>query len=114
MGMWRKISALLLSAVFLPTLLLTGLHRHQPEPESDNSVCAGCESHTPHSHLSGAHHADECLVCQFLTIVWLPSDDQKTAGPDGEFSVLPDTLDSHPISISVLAPSGRAPPYVSC
>ena len=112
MEMWRKISAFLLSAVFLPTLLLTALHRHQPETEADSSVCAGCESHTPHSHLSDVHQTDECLVCQFLTVLWLPSDGRKPVGPDSGFTILSDSFGTHLAGVSVPGQSTRAPPYV--
>ena len=37
-------AALVLSAVFLPTLLLASLHRHEPVQESQGIACAGCST----------------------------------------------------------------------
>ena len=100
MELRRNISAILLAAVLLPALVLAPLHRHQPviepssayiatgiagtcnaesnadvSPDADCGIdnCVGCESHIPHSHLEGVPHTDECLVCQFLTVVWIPA-----------------------------------------
>ena len=110
----RSIAALVLSAVFLPTLLLASLHRHEPVQESQGIACAECEGHIPHSHLSGISHTDECLVCQFLTVVCLPSAESAMAAPACEFSEFCDAPVERPVHISYLVPDTRAPPVVCC
>ncbi|MCR5433096.1 MAG: hypothetical protein K6F20_01735 [Bacteroidaceae bacterium] len=64
----RRISALILLAIYLPMLLLAGLHIH---PElALSSECHQCVSHQPHAgHISsqGAAHHD-CVLCQFRTL----------------------------------------------
>lgn len=118
MGIRRNIAALLLSAVFLPTLLLAPLHRHASAAEgaanAASVACAGCESHIPHSHLNDVAQAHECLVCQFLTIVWMPSDEEVSVSPTPEFGGLCVVPSTHLVSLSVTVPSGRAPPTVFC
>ncbi|MBQ6044635.1 MAG: hypothetical protein IJL42_03835 [Bacteroidales bacterium] len=118
MGIRRNIAALLLSAVFLPTLLLAPLHRHTSVADgvaaTAKVACAGCESHIPHSHLNDVAHSHECLVCQFLTVVWVPSDGEAPVIHAGDFTGLC-TVPSCPlVSVSVSVPSGRAPPTVFC
>ena len=64
----RRISALTLLAVYLPMLLLAGLHVHPELAVSDK--CDQCVSHQPHpGHISnqGAAHHD-CVLCQFQTL----------------------------------------------
>ncbi len=141
MKLRRNISAILLSAVMLPALLLAPMHRHQPveeaasaysatgsygtgnaesntdvSPDADSNIdnCVGCESHIPHSHLEGVPHTYECLVCQFLTIVWLASDEESPEAPVEECSdvvIAPEAQFALP---SVQVPGMRAPPFVFC
>ena len=110
----REISAMLLAAVLLPTLLLASLHRHQPVQEPDDSVCAECQSHVPHSHLSGISHTEECLVCQFLTVVWLASDSGCADTLAMEHSAMAAVSVERPVLASVLVYGLRAPPAVFC
>ena len=124
MGIRRNIAALLLSAVFLPTLLLAPLHRHISVVDgvaattgagsADRVACAGCESHIPHSHLNDVAHSHECLVCQFLTVVWVPSDGEAPVIHAGDFTGLCAVPSCPLVSVSVSVPSGRAPPTVFC
>lgn len=116
----RKIWAFLLSAVILPTLLMAPMHRHVSMAETDGVVasasvaCAGCESHIPHSHLNDVPHAHECLVCQFLTVVWLISAEEHPVAPAEEyFDGIVDSL-AKPALSSVRMPGLRAPPVVFC
>lgn len=110
----RNIAAMMLSAVFLPTLLLVSLHRHQPVAEGDSSVCSECASHVPHSHLSGINHTDDCLICQFLTVVWMPSEEESAVQPAVESSEWYDASAGQAPHILFLVPSLRAPPAVFC
>lgn len=116
----RRIWAFLLSAVILPTLLLAPLHRHASVAEAGSAAdvacvaCAGCESHIPHSHLNDVPHAHECLVCQFLTVVWLISAEEHPVAPAEEyFDGIVDSL-AKPALSSVRMPGLRAPPAVFC
>lgn len=114
MGLRRKISAILLSAVILPALLLAPLHRHHPVTDSGIDNCIGCESHIPHNHLEGVPHTDECMVCQFLAIVWLASDEES---PEVLFEECSDVVTA-PVAqfvlTSIQVPGMRAPPVVFC
>ena len=105
---------MLLAAVFLPTLLLVSLHRHQPAQEPDDGVCAECQSNVPHSHLSGISHTDECLVCQFLTVVWLASDSGCVDTPAVEYAATTAASAERPVLASVFVYGLRAPPVVFC
>lgn len=70
-GRRRTATAWLLLAVFVPTMLLTGMHRHEAA-ESAASECVDCAHHAQHSgHLTAASGAiHECLLCQFLRLVY--------------------------------------------
>ncbi|MBO4923120.1 MAG: hypothetical protein J5382_03235 [Bacteroidales bacterium] len=81
---------------------------------SASVACAGCESHIPHSHLNDVPHAHECLVCQFLTVVWLISAEERPVAPAEEyFDGIVDSL-TKPALSSVRMPGLRAPPAVFC
>ena len=141
MELRRNISAILLTAVLLPALVLAPLHRHQPvvdppsaygatgsagtgnaesntdvSPDADCCIdnCVGCESHIPHSHLEGVPHTDECLVCQFLTVVWIPAGEGAVGNPFVEYTCMEDAPAPHLTHFSLLGPSTRAPPVVFC
>lgn len=110
----RKISAFILSAVFLPALILASFHRHEAVPDSAGVSCAGCESHMPHSHLGGVQHTDECLVCQFLTVLWLVTDNECPDIPAIEYTSKAVATVAQPLLASVIVHGLRAPPAVFC
>ncbi len=116
----RRLSAFLLSAVILPALFMAPMHRHVSVAEAGSAVtsasvaCAGCESHIPHSHLNDIPHAHECLVCQFLTVVWLVSAEECPVAPVEEYFDGIVTSMAKPALSSVRIPGLRAPPAVFC
>jgi len=64
----RQFASRLLLAVFLPMLLLSALHLHQPSASALTS-CTECVQHHCSGHLaqqSGCVH--DCVLCQFLTL----------------------------------------------
>ena len=60
-----------LLSVFVSTLLLSGVHRHEAVA-SAVADCTDCAHHVHHSgHLTiYADHPDDCLLCQFLHLVY--------------------------------------------
>ncbi len=98
-------------AVILPTILLSSFHHHHPVTDTH---CFNCSHHLPHSHLGGISGTDDCLVCQFLAVVWVPSSEDLPERPevidDFEYSF------SEPYcgatDFSSVPP--RAPPFVFC
>ena len=116
MRLRREISAVLLLAVFLPTLMVVFFHRHDAAigVHEDGGVCAGCEENVPHSHLNGVPHTDECFLCQFLTAVWLTSVEQGSEIPAEEYSDSVVASAEQPLSPTVSILSARAPPAVFC
>ncbi len=66
----RQTKARLLLAVFIPLLLITSFHRHQPVEAAHTDACAYCINHLPHDgHLSSASTVlDDCVVCQLFTL----------------------------------------------
>ena len=67
----RRRSAWLLLAVFVPMLLFSSLHHHA---EPSQVACSECVQHLTHAgHLSAASIGwDHCLLCQLLTLTFLP------------------------------------------
>ena len=70
----RFVSAWLLLSVFVSMILLTGLHRHQPAADHATD-CVECAHHVHHSgHLTAAtEQLDDCVLCQFLSLVYTPA-----------------------------------------
>ena len=63
--------AWLLLSVFVSMMLLSGLHRH--EAVASVAVdCVDCAHHVHHSgHITSlADHMADCLLCQFLSLVY--------------------------------------------
>ena len=69
-GVRRKIASWLLLAVFLPMLLLSSLHTHEPEFQEEE--CAECVHHQscPGHLASGTLTLHECVLCQFLSLTF--------------------------------------------
>lgn len=63
----EKLSAWLLLWVFVPMVVLSSVHIHEPEAEAQIG-CEQCVSHTQHSgHLAVQKaHLDDCVLCRFL------------------------------------------------
>ncbi len=62
----------LLLAVFIPALMISALHLHQPQA-AETDVCVECAAHLPHvAHLSPSAGATlDCVFCQFLGLPYL-------------------------------------------
>ena len=105
----RNLSSFVLSAVFLPVLLLASFHHHGTYTET---ACEGCSQNIPHSHLD--QNTDDCLVCQFLTFLWLTSSETGSCAPAQDNVSLEDTLVSGPHCTVAESLSTRAPPVFFC
>ncbi|MBR6375537.1 MAG: hypothetical protein IKR91_04810 [Alloprevotella sp.] len=107
----RHISAWVLLAVFLPTLVLTSLHHHQ---EPDGYSCAECVRHMPHSgHIAQHTFAfDNCLLCQFSSLPCLVWSQAPTILYITFFVVLFPFLQRVPLSRLADSNALRAPPVV--
>lgn len=59
----------MLLAVFVPMLLLSSLHHHEPAP-AEQTACYSCLHHLPHGgHLSSqAGEMPNCVLCHFLSL----------------------------------------------
>ena len=72
----RRISANLLLSIVLSIVFLAPFHHHD-EPLLQEISCDDCAHHQPHQgHLTEQPGTDECLICQLLAQVYVP-----TAGP---------------------------------
>lgn len=70
----RIVSAWFLLSIFSSMILLSGLHHH----ESMVNAAIDCVDCTHHVHHSGhftvdTHHMDDCVLCQFLSLVYTPA-----------------------------------------
>jgi len=69
--MKRHIASWVLLAVFVPMLLMSSLHFHEPS-QIEETTCAECVQHQCHGHLTqlsdGMH---QCLLCQCLTLTFV-------------------------------------------
>ena len=64
----RQIASWILLAVFVPMMVLSSLHVHHVDDDSD-IACAECVDHHCAGHItqqSGGIH--QCVLCQFLTL----------------------------------------------
>lgn len=107
----RRLYALLLSVIILPTFFLTSFHHHEIYPDTD---CVDCGHQHPHGHLGQRQGTGDCLICQFLSITWLPSFEERLVKPQEKVV----RLSEEPAGQSVILPdyvlSTRAPPTVFC
>ena len=70
----RRWFAAMLLSVILPMALVAPFHHHHDYPDSE-SRCQDCLEHRPHQgHLSNNNSTDECLICQFLAQMFVPSE----------------------------------------
>lgn len=70
----RIVSAWLLLSVFTSMILLSGLHHHEAVMNAAID-CADCTHHVHHSgHFTiDTSHLDDCVLCQFLSLVYTPA-----------------------------------------
>ena len=63
----ETLSSWLLLWVFVPMVVMSSIHIHEPEPSAEIS-CEQCVSHTQHTgHLAVQKaHLDDCVLCRFL------------------------------------------------
>ena len=94
-------------------ILLSGLHRH--EVVTSTAIdCADCMHHVHHSgHLmADANHMDDCVLCQFLSLVYTPAAILLVAIP---FSLSIQVM-THRVNLvpceADLYKSTRAPPFI--
>ena len=110
----RTAIAVLLLSVILPMTLVLPFHHHETE-ESSALSCDLCTRHQPHSgHLTAEGHLDNCLVCQFLGISYLP--EESVAAPSVPVShadLAGGAAESAP-SVQLQLHSPRAPPFSFC
>ena len=107
----RKIYGILMLAVILPTFLLSSFHHHSPVSDTH---CFNCSHHVPHSHLAGVSHTDDCLVCQFLAVVWVPSSEERPDAPVviSKYEYGFSGIDI--VAVKLISIPPRAPPFVFC
>ena len=64
----RNIAAWVLLSVFVPMMMLSAVHIHKPvADETANHV-----NHPGH-FTSAVEHLDDCVLCQFLSLVYTPA-----------------------------------------
>lgn len=95
-------------------VFLAPFHHHD-EPPALEKACDECAHHQPHpGHLSEKPGADDCLICQLLAQVYVP-----TAGPvvnllSSDCVTLADNFYGDVILRYTLQSSPRAPPVSFC
>jgi hypothetical protein len=109
----RIVSAWLLLSIFASMIFLSGLHRH----EAVANVAIDCADCTHHMHHSGhftvdANHLDDCILCQFLSLVYTPAAVLQVAIPfNTTIQVIPSDINfvCHEVD---LYKTTRAPPFI--
>ena len=94
-------------------IFLSGLHRH----EAVANVAIDCADCTHHMHHSGhftvdANHLDDCILCQFLSLVYTPAAVLQVAIPfNTTIQVIPSDINfvCHEVD---LYKTTRAPPFI--
>lgn len=109
----RAISVLLLSVV-LPMTLVLPFHHHQAE-EQAHEPCELCATHQSHpGHLESAGQMDNCLICQFLGVTYLPEESvDAPSRQDARTTFVAGPSTSVP-TVPLLNFSSRAPPFSFC
>jgi hypothetical protein len=71
---FRNRVAWALLSVFVPMMLLSAVHIHQPAVD-ESASCVECAHHVNHpGHFTSAiEHLDDCVLCQFLSLVYTPA-----------------------------------------
>ena len=94
-------------------IFLSGLHRHEAVA-NDAIDCADCTHHMHHSgHFTvDANHLDDCILCQFLSLVYTPAAVLQVAIPfNTTIQVIPSDINfvCHEVD---LYKTTRAPPFI--
>ena len=109
MMLQRRIYAVLLLLVVLPTVLFAPFHHHDEKLSFDD--CEACLHHEPHQgHLSENHSTDECLVCQVLCQQYVPSGEVVIRLLSSESVTVSDAGANDICILSYQPSSSRAPP----
>ena len=113
MGRRRAAVAAWLLSVVLPMILVVPFHHH--EEESSDSECELCAHHQPHEgHLASSSRIDNCLICQFLGVSYLPEASASTPFvPDAKADVACQSVDAF-LTAPLQLHSSRAPPVSVC
>ena len=71
---FRNRVAWALLSVFVPMMMLSAMHIHQPAVD-ETASCVECAHHVNHpGHFTSAvEHLDDCVLCQFLSLVYTPA-----------------------------------------
>lgn len=109
----KRLSAIVLLAVFVQALLFASFHRHQPVP-THNSVCEIIEGQSSHYIFINHDGIDDCRICRFIQTVQL----DITPAVQPVISVV-QGVDCPAVPVSLQTgyqerSKSRAPPVVSC
>ena len=113
-GHIRTAIAVLLLSVVLPMTLVLPFHHHDTG-DSSVSSCEQCTNHQPHpGHMGSSDQGDNCLICQFLGVSFLPEESiDAPSGPERDSEpVSVRTAFVHSVQVQTL--STRAPPFSFC
>lgn len=110
----RTAIAVLLLSVVLPITLVLPFHHHEIE-EVALEPCELCATHQSHpGHLVAANPMDNCLVCQFLGVTYLPEETADAPAKPHVVSAFFAGPAASVASVSLLNLSTRAPPFSFC
>ena len=110
----RTVIAVLLLSVVLQMTLMLPFHHHG-HPDQEEPSCELCEHHEHHpAHLSSSAQPDNCLICQFLGVSYLPeASAEAPAATQGWLALHPVLSNEVPFAELTLL-STRAPPHSFC
>ena len=110
----RTAIAVLLLSVVLPMTLVLPFHHHDTE-ESAADSCEQCTNHQPHSgHMGSSDPGDNCLICQFLGVTFLPEESIEAPSRPECDSEPASVRTAFVHSVQVQTLSTRAPPFSFC
>ena len=110
----RAVIATLLLSVVLQMTLALPFHHHD-NPDQRERSCELCEHHEPHpAHLSSSVQPDNCLICQFLGVSYLPEVSEVASAATYRCIVLHPVLEKEVPSVQLTLLSTRAPPHSFC
>ena len=110
----RAVIAVLLLSVVLQMTLVLPFHHHG-HPDLEELSCELCEHHEPHpAHLSSSAQPDNCLICQFLGVNYLPEAPAVAPAVTGKGLALHRVLSKEVLSVQLTLLSTRAPPRSFC
>ena len=110
----RTALAVLLLSVVLPMTLVLPFHHHEAG-EASLSSCDECTNHQPHpGHMGSSDPGDHCLVCQFLSVTFLPEESAEAPARPECGRETGSVLAVAVLSAQVQTLSTRAPPFSFC